>query len=105
MELLKPSFLCILLLLLLLFFGPGFSAGRMHAKNMGSEVYDIDYRGPETHTYNPPPNRAGPRIPHQARHKSKRNACFFRQCGGGDYMTLAHGLHHPKSSTLNQTIY
>ncbi|KAL1541286.1 hypothetical protein AAHA92_25528 [Salvia divinorum] len=71
---LNCSILCILLFLLLS--GPGFSAGRMHAKNMGSEVYDIDYRGPETHTYNPPPNRAGPRIPHQAgsaRHKSKRN--------------------------------
>lgn len=69
------SFICTLLLLLLLF-RPGFSTGRMHGKNMGSEVYEIDYRGPETHTYIPPPNRAGPRVPHQtatARRKSKRH--------------------------------
>ncbi|KAL3839639.1 hypothetical protein ACJIZ3_024230 [Penstemon smallii] len=41
-----------------------------------TEVYVIDYRGPETHTYIPPPNRAGdrPKIHHQtnmARHRPK----------------------------------
>ncbi|MFS7908708.1 hypothetical protein Hanom_Chr01g00086301 [Helianthus anomalus] len=29
-----------------------------------SEVYDIDYRGPETHSHRPPPNRAGNDVPH-----------------------------------------
>ncbi|KAJ0958431.1 hypothetical protein HanPSC8_Chr01g0038911 [Helianthus annuus] len=28
------------------------------------EVYDIDYRGPETHSHRPPPNRAGNGVPH-----------------------------------------
>ncbi|KAL0333349.1 UNVERIFIED_CONTAM: hypothetical protein Sangu_1491100 [Sesamum angustifolium] len=50
-----------LFFLLLLGAVPAFSIGRLHAKNMGTEIYDIDYRGPETHTYIPPPNRAGPR--------------------------------------------
>ncbi|KAK4392176.1 hypothetical protein Sango_1995400 [Sesamum angolense] len=48
-----------LFFLLLLGAVPAFSIGRLHAKNMGTEIYDIDYRGPETHTYIPPPNRAG----------------------------------------------
>ncbi|KAL0283079.1 UNVERIFIED_CONTAM: hypothetical protein Sradi_7240800, partial [Sesamum radiatum] len=54
------------LLLFLLVAVPSFSkgsssmvvfAGRLDVKNMDSEVYVIDYRGPETHTYIPPPNR------------------------------------------------
>ncbi|KAK6126032.1 hypothetical protein DH2020_040146 [Rehmannia glutinosa] len=74
---LKASLIGTLLLFLLLLTVPGFSRGTLHVKIMGSEIYDIDYRGPETHTYIPPPNRAGdrPRIHHQtsmARRKSKR---------------------------------
>lgn len=30
----------------------------MDMQNMDSEVYEIDYRGPETHSYIPPPDRA-----------------------------------------------
>ncbi|CAA0842907.1 Unknown protein [Striga hermonthica] len=48
-------------IILFLLIGPGFSRGTLHGKNMNSEVYGIDYRGPETHTYLPPPNRAGER--------------------------------------------
>ncbi|KAG8374252.1 hypothetical protein BUALT_Bualt11G0112000 [Buddleja alternifolia] len=50
------------LILFLLLSGPGFSKARLHVKNAGSDIYEIDYRGPETHTYIPPPNRdrAGP---------------------------------------------
>ncbi|CAA0829751.1 Unknown protein [Striga hermonthica] len=67
-----------LLLFLIILIGPGFSSGTLHVKNMGSEVYDIDYRGPETHTYLPPPDRTGqrPRIHHRAskaQRKSKKS--------------------------------
>ncbi|EYU38522.1 hypothetical protein MIMGU_mgv1a017200mg [Erythranthe guttata] len=79
MELIKASVIATLLVLLLLP-GPGFSRGRsLHVKKMGSSdiIYEIDYRGPETHTYLPPPNRAGgrPGVHHKtttaARHKSQ----------------------------------
>lgn len=30
-----------------------------NSKMNGEEVYVIDYRGPETHSYFPPPNRSG----------------------------------------------
>ncbi|GFP89154.1 hypothetical protein PHJA_001059100 [Phtheirospermum japonicum] len=75
----KASLITTILLLLLLLVGPGFSRGTLRVKNMESEIYEIDYRGPETHTYIPPPDRAGdrPRIHHQTsmarRHKSKRH--------------------------------
>ncbi|PIN10525.1 hypothetical protein CDL12_16880 [Handroanthus impetiginosus] len=72
---LKASIIWILLLFLMLHVS-GSSRGSLQVKNMGSEIYEIDYRGPETHTYIPPPNRGRPRIHHQttvARHKSKRN--------------------------------
>ncbi|XP_051152584.1 uncharacterized protein LOC127266393 [Andrographis paniculata] len=55
------------------------SKGRLNATinyNIGSsEVYEIDYRGPETHTYIPPPNRAAgdrPRIHHRRKSKLKK---------------------------------
>nr|GEW20636.1 transmembrane protein, putative [Tanacetum cinerariifolium] len=34
----------------------------------GSEIYEIDYRGPETHPQRPPPNRYG-NVPH---HKNRK---------------------------------
>ncbi|KAL4563618.1 hypothetical protein LXL04_027663 [Taraxacum kok-saghyz] len=39
-------------ILFLLLAVPAFSK-----EKLGSEVYDIDYRGPETHSHRPPPNR------------------------------------------------
>ncbi|KAI3738334.1 hypothetical protein L2E82_28363 [Cichorium intybus] len=41
-------------ILFLLLAVPGFSK-----EGLGSEVYDIDYRGPETHSHRTPPNRPG----------------------------------------------
>ncbi|KAL3623315.1 hypothetical protein CASFOL_032131 [Castilleja foliolosa] len=76
----KASLIVTLLLFILLLVGPGFSRRTLGVKNMNSEnIYEIDYRGPETHTYIPPPNLAGarPSIHHQTstahRHKSKRH--------------------------------
>ncbi|XP_059305763.1 uncharacterized protein LOC132057263 isoform X2 [Lycium ferocissimum] len=54
---LKCSFIAIFLLLLLLA-APSFSSsssGKMDLTNVESGIYDIDYRGPETHTNIPPP--------------------------------------------------
>lgn len=31
----------------------------MKTEKLDSEIYEIDYRGPETHSYRPPPNRSG----------------------------------------------
>ncbi|CAH1441972.1 unnamed protein product [Lactuca virosa] len=63
---------------------PGFSKDK---HGLGSEVYDIDYRGPETHSHRPPPNRNRPggvrhgnlnKHPHshltQKRHKQGKKA-------------------------------
>ncbi|KAK3021358.1 hypothetical protein RJ639_045991 [Escallonia herrerae] len=72
----KPSFTAIFLLFLLLLAVPCFSTGllplvlilfyanihvnlKLHltgTSDLDSEIYDIDYRGPETHSYLPPPN-------------------------------------------------
>ncbi|XP_073280156.1 uncharacterized protein [Primulina huaijiensis] len=46
------------LLLFIIVVAPSFSAGKLQVKSKESDVYDIDYRGPETHTYLPPPNLA-----------------------------------------------
>ncbi|CAA3002998.1 Hypothetical predicted protein [Olea europaea subsp. europaea] len=48
------------LLLVLLLITPcsSTSRGGFYVKNTDSQIYDIDYRGPETHRYRPPPNRA-----------------------------------------------
>ncbi|CAN4117031.1 unnamed protein product [Withania somnifera] len=56
MELKCTSFIVIFLLLLLV--SPSFSSssGKMELSNVDtSEIYEIDYRGPETHTNIPPP--------------------------------------------------
>ncbi|GJU54602.1 hypothetical protein Tco_1228316 [Tanacetum coccineum] len=37
-------------------------------EGLGSEIYEIDYRGPETHSQRPPPNRYG-NAPH---HKNRK---------------------------------
>ncbi|KAM7464149.1 hypothetical protein LguiA_032270 [Lonicera macranthoides] len=51
-----PLLLCLFLLLV-----PAcFSRGGMEIQNRNSEIYDIDYRGPETHSYLPPPNHGNP---------------------------------------------
>ncbi|KAF8403049.1 hypothetical protein HHK36_011143 [Tetracentron sinense] len=44
-------------LLFLVLARPDFSQGRAMV-DLDSEIYEIDYRGPETHSYNPPPNRS-----------------------------------------------
>ncbi|KAL7596453.1 uncharacterized protein LOC111893118 [Lactuca sativa] len=48
-------------LLFLLFAMPAFSRGRLKLPiaKVNSEIYEIDYRGPETHSYMPPPNESG----------------------------------------------
>lgn len=33
-------------------------------EGLNSEIYDIDYRGPETHSHRPPPNITGNGVPH-----------------------------------------
>ncbi|KAA8518781.1 hypothetical protein F0562_016445 [Nyssa sinensis] len=59
---LKPSITAIFLLFLL-FAAPCFSRGlypwRLEVAKKDSGIYDIDYRGPETHSYKPPPNLSG----------------------------------------------
>ncbi|KAI7753824.1 hypothetical protein M8C21_031978 [Ambrosia artemisiifolia] len=59
---------CILFLLLAV---PCFSKERPN-----SEVYDIDYRGPETHSHRPPPNKTGSGFPHS---NLKKHPRFKRQ--------------------------
>ncbi|KAL8204903.1 hypothetical protein R6Q57_010526 [Mikania cordata] len=50
---------------------PGFSKEKQN-----SEIYDIDYRGPETHSHRPPPNRTGNGVPHS---NLKKHPRFKRQ--------------------------
>uniref|UniRef100_M0ZNC4 Transmembrane protein n=1 Tax=Solanum tuberosum TaxID=4113 RepID=M0ZNC4_SOLTU len=67
---LKFSFIVIFLLLLLV--SPSFSSssGKMDLSKVDtSEIYEIDYRGPETHTNIPPP-RGG-------RHNSHHQGMLF----------------------------
>ncbi|KAI3826200.1 hypothetical protein L1987_00245 [Smallanthus sonchifolius] len=45
-------------------------------EGLNSEVYDIDYRGPETHSHRPPPNRTGSGVPHS---NIKKHPRFKRQ--------------------------
>ncbi|KAL7248164.1 hypothetical protein ACSBR2_002972 [Camellia fascicularis] len=52
----KPSIITISLIFLIT--TPCFSKGELDVSKMDSGVYDIDYRGPETHSYIPPPNRS-----------------------------------------------
>ncbi|XP_059298219.1 uncharacterized protein LOC132050896 [Lycium ferocissimum] len=62
----KASFICIFLFFLLI--APCSSSGKMDLLNMDSGIYEIDYRGPETHTYIPPPK--GSRGKHRFHHQS-----------------------------------
>ncbi|KZV35091.1 hypothetical protein F511_04396 [Dorcoceras hygrometricum] len=57
------------LLLIFLVVAPSFSGGKLLVRSMESEFYDIDYRGPETHTYLPPPTQVEcqPDVDHKAR--------------------------------------
>ncbi|KAK6942839.1 hypothetical protein RJ641_028216, partial [Dillenia turbinata] len=67
---LKSSLIAILVLILLAL--PCISRGEKVPSNLGSEIYEIDYRGPETHSYIPPPYRGRPYIHHDVmHHKSK----------------------------------
>ncbi|XP_059643407.1 uncharacterized protein LOC132285252 isoform X1 [Cornus florida] len=62
---LKPTITPIILLFFLLT-TPCFSRGlyprALDVSNVDSGIYDIDYRGPETHSSIPPPNRSGGNI-------------------------------------------
>ncbi|CAN4118924.1 unnamed protein product [Withania somnifera] len=62
----KASFMCIFLIFLLI--APCSSSGKIDLLKMDSEIYEIDYRGPETHTYIPPPK--GSRGKHNFHHQS-----------------------------------
>ncbi|KAB2047158.1 hypothetical protein ERO13_A13G025100v2 [Gossypium hirsutum] len=60
----KPTFIVLLLLLLMLSM-PYFFAGSFDVADR--EVYEIDYRGPETHSSIPPPDSS-----HRRRHSIHR---------------------------------
>ncbi|XP_042504736.1 uncharacterized protein LOC122081617 isoform X2 [Macadamia integrifolia] len=58
---LKPSIITLLFLFFILSL-PNSSQGAGAGANsaiLESEIYEIDYRGPETHSYVPPPDRTG----------------------------------------------
>ncbi|KAI5425950.1 hypothetical protein KIW84_031683, partial [Lathyrus oleraceus] len=61
---------CFFLFLILMTL-PYFSKGGSEALN--SEIYEIDYRGPETHSFVPPPNHSHGKI-HSPHHKSYADA-------------------------------
>ncbi|KAK4345606.1 hypothetical protein RND71_035782 [Anisodus tanguticus] len=61
---LKASFTVIFFLLLLLL-APCSSSGKMDLLNLDSGIYEIDYRGPETHSHIPTLNRS----------KGRHNGC------------------------------
>ncbi|XP_010253574.1 PREDICTED: uncharacterized protein LOC104594796 [Nelumbo nucifera] len=63
MELKTSAAFITLLLLSILLARSNLSEGGSDATVTGldREVYEIDYRGPETHSYNPPPKRSGGR--------------------------------------------
>ncbi|XP_070021619.1 uncharacterized protein [Nicotiana sylvestris] len=65
---LKITSLTAIFFLFLLLVGPCSSSGKMDLLNMDSGIYEIDYRGPETHTYIPPPT--GSRGRHNFQHQS-----------------------------------
>ncbi|KAE9585461.1 hypothetical protein Lalb_Chr25g0289201 [Lupinus albus] len=44
--------------LILIFTLPYFSMGGPRSEALDSEIYDIDYRGPETHSSVPPPDHS-----------------------------------------------
>ncbi|KAK1429375.1 hypothetical protein QVD17_11583 [Tagetes erecta] len=58
MDQLKNCFTTVFIIFILLA-APALSTDRTELKTVKSntEVYEIDYRGPETHFYRPPPNR------------------------------------------------
>ncbi|KAK9290843.1 hypothetical protein L1049_009021 [Liquidambar formosana] len=60
-----------LFLLFLLLAAPYFPRGVSVASDLNSEIYEIDYRGPETHSYIPPPHRSGGR-PHLTAHPESK---------------------------------
>ncbi|KAF5182572.1 hypothetical protein FRX31_027847 [Thalictrum thalictroides] len=78
MELLKSNILIIVVFLVLTVTRPTFSrvSPGAHAEDPANEVYEIDYRGPETHSFIPPPDRStgSPFVHHEsvmAHHKLK----------------------------------
>ncbi|PSS23721.1 Topoisomerase 1-associated factor like [Actinidia chinensis var. chinensis] len=71
---LKINFATIFILISLLIATPCLSTG----------IYDIDYRGPETHSYLPPPNRSGGKLYiHRERTTTHRKFKGFRDGDGG----------------------
>ncbi|KAI7998816.1 hypothetical protein LOK49_LG10G01788 [Camellia lanceoleosa] len=60
-----------------------FMATPIFSKDSG--IYDIDYRGPETHSYIPPPNRSGGKqYIHQESTVTHRKSKGLRAGNGGD---------------------
>ncbi|KAJ0087983.1 uncharacterized protein LOC116110881 [Pistacia vera] len=88
----KPSFINLFLLLLLLVFlaQPRFSIGG--SMEMGStsesDVYEIDYKGPETHSSIPPPDHSYRKKPMIHR---ERAVAFPKSNGAKGGNTLANG--------------
>ena len=53
-------------------------------------IYDIDYIGPETHSYSPPPNRSGGKLYiHRERTTTHRKFKGFRAGDGGTVRCLS----------------
>ncbi|XP_057512336.1 uncharacterized protein LOC130794438 [Actinidia eriantha] len=77
---LKTNFAVIFILISLLIATPCFSA----VSDIDAGIYDIDYRGPETHSYLPPPNRSGGKLYiHRERTTTHRKFKGFRAGDGG----------------------
>ncbi|KAL1813202.1 hypothetical protein DCAR_0625499 [Daucus carota subsp. sativus] len=55
----SSSNLVLLCIFLALFAIPCFAKGKVDAEGIDTEIYEIDYRGPETHTYTLPPPSKG----------------------------------------------
>ncbi|KAK9124318.1 hypothetical protein Sjap_013920 [Stephania japonica] len=75
MEIMKSLLTIAFVVTLVLADHPIQSQGRFHMVDSKTDVYEIDYRGPETHSFVPPPDRSGgggPWIHHEpvmAQHK------------------------------------
>ncbi|KAL5711378.1 hypothetical protein ACHQM5_021842 [Ranunculus cassubicifolius] len=73
---LKLSFFVLVAFLVLCLARPTLSRGLHHKEESDNDVYEIDYRGPETHSFVPPPDRShsNPLVHDEsvmARHKPK----------------------------------
>nr|XP_043612876.1 uncharacterized protein LOC122584869 [Erigeron canadensis] len=92
MELNKKYFAAVFILFIAFAVHPAISrSGRFQLKNekliTSEEIYEIDYRGPETHSYRPPPNRTsrdnsnGGPLPKPKMHGSSKRLSLAKNVG------------------------